>query len=242
MRVEANQGYVLHRRDYRETSLLLEVFSFAYGRVALVARGARRRRTPRFCPLQPFRPLQVGWVGRGDLVTLTSAEECGPGIQLMGRKLLSGMYLNELLMRLLLRHDPHPELFVAYGQTLGLLGQAAQEEPVLRLFEKRLLEELGYGLVLEREAETGALIQGDAVYYYQSGKGPVLAKPVSAPSVRIHGRTLTSLRESVLDEPLVLRELKVLMRFLLAPLIGERPLQIRQLFQEKRRDTGSATR
>jgi len=242
MRVEANRSYVLHRRDYRETSLLLEIFSHTYGRVALVARGARRRRTPRFCPLQPFRPVHVGWVGRGELGTLTCAEECGAGNHLLGRKLLSGLYLNELLMRLLARHDAHPELFGAYEQTLGLLGQATQEEPVLRFFEKRLLEELGYGLVLEREPETGASIRGDAVYYYQSGKGPVLAKPISAPSVRIHGRTLISLRESVLDEPLILRELKMLMRFLLAPLIGEKPLQVRRLFQEKRWDIDSAMR
>jgi len=242
MRVDADRSYVLHRRDYRETSLLLEIFSHTYGRVALVARGARRRRTPRFCPLQPFRPLHVGWVGRGDLGTLTSAEECGAGNHLLGRKLLSGLYLNELLMRLLARQDAHSELFGAYEQALGLLGQTSQEEPVLRLFEKRLLEELGYGLVLEREPETGALIRGDAVYYYQTGKGPVLVKPIAAPSVRIHGRTLISLRESVVDEPLILQELKVLMRFLLTPLVGERPLQVRRLFQEKRWDIGSAMR
>jgi DNA repair protein RecO (recombination protein O) len=137
-------------------------------------------------------------------------------------------------MRVLARHDAHPVLFRAYEQALGLLAQAIQEEPVLRLFEKRLLEELGYGPVLEREPETGALIRDDAVYYYQSGKGPVRAKPISAPSIRIHGRTLISLRESVVDEPLILQELKVLMRFLLAPLIGEKPLQVRRLFQEKR--------
>lgn len=239
MREEATRAYILHRRDYRETSLLLEVFSYSHGRVGLVAKGAKRRRGAGFRGLQPFRPLQLAWVGRGELGTLTLAEESGPAPNLLGRKLISGLYLNELLMRLLLRHDPHLQLFLAYAETLALLAKTQREEPVLRLFEKRLLEELGYGLALEREAETEASICSEEVYYYQNGKGALRAKPASAPSVRVHGRTLISLRESVLDESTVLQELKVLMRFLLAPLIGAKPLQVRKLFYEKRYGTAS---
>ena len=135
--------------------LLLEIFSEAHGRVGLVARGVRSAKSRQRGDLQPFRPLRLSWSGRGELGTLTGVEADGVAPPLQGPGLYSAFYVNELLVRLLARQDPHPPLYALYRDSLERLARCTDIEPVLRIFEKRLLEEIGYGLLLDCEVEHG---------------------------------------------------------------------------------------
>lgn len=230
MRVELHPAYILHQRPYRESSVLLEVFSVVHGRVGLVARGARGKGARWRGLLEAFRPLLLAWSGRGELGNLTAAEPDGSAARLQQRTLLSGFYLNELLLRLLHRHDPHPELFAAYREALGSLAAGEAEEPALRIFEKRLLESLGYALVLGHAADEPQPIEADADYYYQPERGACRRAPAGQAALRVRGRTLQALAAERLIEPEILREAKQLMRFVLAAHLGGQPLASRALF------------
>lgn len=230
MRAELHSAYVLHRRPYRETSRILELFSLCHGRMGVLAKGAMRPRSPWRGVLQPFGPLLVAFAGRGDLPTLTAAEADGPVAMLTGRRLPSALYLNELLVRMLPRQDPHPLLYAAYQAALDRLARGSEVEPTLRIFEKRLLQELGYGLCLGYDVEERAPLDPDRDYYYQYDKGPWRAAPAGIPTVRVKGRTLIGLEGEVLDDAELLRESKQLMRRVLALYLGDRPLQSRELF------------
>jgi DNA repair protein RecO (recombination protein O) len=153
-KVALEPAFILHHYPYRDSSLLLEVFARGYGRVGLVARGARSARARWRGQLENFRPLLLSWSLRGELGTLTGLELPAVTGVPAGRRLLSAYYLNELILRLLARHDPHPEVFDAYAEAIRDIDVA--EEPALRIFEKRLLQALGYGLLLGHEADTGA--------------------------------------------------------------------------------------
>ena len=170
-RVSLQPAWILHHYPYRDSSLLLEVFSREYGRIGLIARGARSAKGRWQNQLQMLRPLLLSWSMRGELGTLTGVDSRGGMDVFPGRQVLCACYLNELLMRLLTRHDPHPELFGAYEDALLMLGNA--EEPALRLFEKRLLQALGYGLLLDYEYESGDAVQAGSLYEYRLEKGPV---------------------------------------------------------------------
>ncbi len=224
--------YILHRQPYRETSLLLEAFSAEHGRVGLVARGVRRGKGATQGLLQPFVPLLLSWVGKGDLATLHGAEPRGAMLSLSGRALISAFYLNELLIRLLHRHDPHDELFAAYELALQRLAVLADRpEWALRLFEKSLLQELGYGLLLECEAESGEPIQPALRYCYHVQHGPLAADKTDE-GIVLHGATLLALADDAVLDERGLGEAKRLMRAALAPLLGTRPLRSRELFQQ----------
>ncbi len=233
-RVRLEEGWVLHRRPYRETSLLLEVLTAGHGRLALVARGARRPRSAWQGLLQPFRLLLLSWSLRGELGTLTGAEPAAPPLPLAGRALWCGLYLNELLVRLLHRHDPHPGLHRTYGEALRGLAVAGGErvrERVLRLFELQLLRELGYGLLLDRDAG-GAPLVPEGRYAYDPARGPLpLAPGEPAPrgSVPVSGALLLELQRGRVGDA-ALPAAKALLRAALGRCLGERPLRSRELF------------
>ncbi len=148
LRRDDQPAFVLHTYAYRETSLIVEAFTSEYGRVAMVARGAKRPRSELRGLLQGFQPLLLSWAGQQELKTLVKAEWRG-GLPLVGgAALLCGFYLNELLLKLLPREDPHPRLFASYESALGDLAAGAEQAPVLRRFELTLLTELGYALPL----------------------------------------------------------------------------------------------
>ena len=231
-RVSLQPAYLLHRKPYRDTSLLLEAITPEYGRIGLVAKGARRPRSRLPGLLQPFLPLLLSWSGRGELFTLTDAEGRGPLLMPPGRLSISGFYLNELLLRLLPRGDPHEELFLAYSETLGRLALDEEAEWGLRLFEKRLLEAMGYGLQLTHEAgEEGAAIRAGRHYCYHLEVGPVATTEQSG-GVVLSGRTLLALAaEQTAIGPEIRGEAKRLMRAALALYLGDRPLKSRELFR-----------
>ncbi len=237
-------AYVLHSTPYRDTSLLIEAFTPEFGRIGLVARGARAAKSRMRGLLQLFRPLLISWVGKGDLVTLVAAEEHGLAPVLGGPALLSGFYLNELLLRLLHRHDPHPALFHMYDAALhGLAAQAGGNPPdgdaylqrALRTFEKCLLQEIGYGLVLDHDVVTGSAIEADGKYRYHLEKGPIQlagSEIEKGAGIAIHGRSLIALAQNDLDDVTVLREAKRLLREALAVHLGSKPLRSRELYSE----------
>lgn len=233
MRAELRPAYILHRQPYRETSLLLEAFSLDVGRVGLVARGARSGKGAGRGLLQPFVPLLLSWSGRGELATLTGVEGRGGLPPLVGRALISAFYLNELLLRLLQRHDPHEELFHAYELALQRLAAVPQQpEWTLRLFEKALLQELGYGLLLEHEAHGDSAIQPERLYCYHVHEGPLAAQSAAQQGPLLHGATLLALAAEEGADERVLAEAKTLMRTMLAQHLGTRPLRSRELFRQ----------
>ena len=233
MRVLLQPAFVLHRRPYRDTSLLLEVFGQDHGRLGLVARGAAGSRSRLRGLLQPFAPLLLSWTGAGELATLAAAEDAGHPIPLPPNRVLAGLYVNELLLRLLPRLDPHLGLFAAYESRLAELAAADGEEPSLRRFEKRLLDELGYGLTLDCEAASGAPIVAEEQYCYVLDRGPLAASP-SEVGVPISGRGLLALHDGMLNDPAVLREVKRLTRAALAVQLRGRALKTRELYRVRR--------
>lgn len=238
-RVALQPAYVLHRRPYRDTSLLLELFTLDHGRVGMVARGVRKAKGSQQALLQPFVPLLVSWSSRGDLVTMTGVESRPAFPPLAGLGLICGFYLNELLLHLLHRHEPHEVLFAAYELALTrLAGGQENQEWSLRLFEKALLQELGYGLLLEHEAESGAAIRADRSYTYLHQYGPV-PDDSPHPGIRVHGATLIALEQEERYDAQVLHEAKRLMRHELQAHLGNRQLHSRELFRDTiaRRDS-----
>lgn len=237
MRTELHTAYVLHRRRYSETSLILECLSPDYGRVGVVARGAMRGRKRGGEAMQAFHKYKMSWSGRTELHTLTRLEPFEKALNLTGEHLFSGLYVNELIMRVTGRQDPNPALFGIYDTTLISLAQpAAAVEPILRRFEKGLLDACGYGLELATEAGGGAEIDPSRNYFYVFEQGPMRA-PEGGRGIAVSGKTLLALAGSREFRTPQLREAKKLMRFVLQHYIGDRPLASRALF---RNPTGAA--
>jgi DNA repair protein RecO (recombination protein O) len=219
MRVDQQPGYILHARPYRETSLLLDVFSRDHGRVGLVARGVRRERSrlPRGV-LQPLQPLLLDWVARGDLGTLIAAEIASAPFALAGDTLLSAMYVNELLLRLCARNDAHPLAFAAYAQCLDRLRSMEATGWTLRRFERELLADLGYALVLERDAE-GDPILPQCEYVYDPEAG-ARASQAATGLPRVSGGALLALGADVLPDAAQQIQLRRLMRSVIRHHLG----------------------
>jgi DNA repair protein RecO (recombination protein O) len=231
-RVHHRHAYLLHQRPYGDTSAIVEAFVREDGRVGLVAKGVRGGRSRRQGVLQPFGELLLSWTSRGELATLTEVEAAETPRMLTGTRLISGFYLNELLMRLLRRDDPHPELYDDYRRALLGLASTASERYVLRIFEKRLLEHLGYGLLLEHDA-SGAPVDPEAVYRYRPEEGPELtAQPGKS---TISGHALLALAQESSELATHERELRGLLREALAPHLGPQPLRSRDLYRQFRR-------
>ncbi len=230
---QSQAGYILHTRPYRETSMLVEVFSRDAGRVGLIAKGVRKSRKQNASLLQPFRPLLISWTGKGELPILTGVEQIESVPGLPGRAVLSGFYINELLLRLLHRHDPHPDLFDLYRQTLDNIHSDTSTEYTLRIFEKGLLNEIGYGVPLETEANSGEPVRSEAMYTYVVEHGPVNTDMNSDnTAMRYHGSSLLALNNNTLDDPVSLRESKILLRNILSDYLGDKPLNTRSLYMQ----------
>ena len=219
MRIEQQPAFVLHARAWRETSMLIEAFTRDHGRVGLVARGVRgaRSRFPR-ASLQPLQPLLLGWSARGELGTLTGAEQTGTRWILSGDALLAGIYVNELVLRLTSRNDAHGAAFAAYTECLGRLAEQPDIAWTLRRFERDFLADLGYALMLTRTAE-GAPIDAAAVYAYVADTGPVAWREGSG-LPRISGSALTMLDRDETPTASELAELRRLMRAVIRDLVG----------------------
>lgn len=231
-RQENQPAFVLHSYPFRETSLVLEVFSRQHGRVALVARGARRPRSALRGLLMGFQPLTLSWFGKHELRTLHSAEWQGGQPQLQGRALLCGFYLNELLLNLMVRDDPHEQLFDYYQHTLQRLAREEDHAATLRCFEKHMLHELGYALLLEHEAGSGRPIDPAAQYRYVIEHGAVADTPDAPDGMVVSGRTLHDMAADDYSDAVSAQQSKQLMRMLLNHHLAGKVLHTRELIKE----------
>lgn len=228
-RVSLQPAFILHGRDFSNTSRLLDVFSRDFGRVSLIAKGARTARSKLNGILQPFTSLVVSWSGKGEVQTLTDAETVNNSIVLSGNQVISAYYINELIQRLMTVHDPHPELFDMYCNTLALF-QKEDVEKVLRRFEKQLLTEIGYGLNLEAESRTGLPVSEQENYYYDIETGPVKVKnTTSIDEYIVSGKTLRDMSDDNYNCEKTRKEAKQLMRIILNHHLGDKPLKTRNL-------------
>jgi len=216
MRVDQQPAFVLHARAYRETSLLLECLTRDHGRIGLVARGVRtpRSRLPRAL-LQPLTPISIGWTGTGELATVTGVEARDDALVLTGESLLCGLYLNELVLRMTLRLDPHGGLFEAYAHTLERLAQGTSPAWTLRRFERDLLDHLGYGANLAVDALTGMPLDAALDYGYRHELGPVPWRN-AADGPRVSGAALLALAADTQPTDRDLAPLRRWMRALIA--------------------------
>jgi len=225
-RIELTPGYLLHHRPWRDTSRILEVYTREHGRMTLFARGVRGPTAKLAAVLQPFQPLLLSFSGRGEAPALTGAERAHECAALPAPCLLAAFYMNELLLKLTTRHDPLPELFDHYHATLGQLRGGAPLEPALRLFEKRLLEILGYGLDLTHE-QSGEPLKPHGCYHFRPGAGLNAADPGSPGALR--GESLLALAAGQLESAPVLEDARRVLKAALAGCLEGRPLATREV-------------
>lgn len=234
MKTERDEAYILHRRAFKESSVVMECFSRQGGWISLVGRGAKRARSRFDALLQPFILIEMEWGGRGDLKTLYKAESKMLLPILKQEKLIVGLYLNELLVRLLQRADPHPLLFDFYHTTLQkltLLSEDFEIQKALRQFEVQLLSELGYGLGFESDTK-GYPISLDLLYSYDPKIGIYeIAEGSIQEGCIVSGAALLALQQNDYPSEMVLREAKKLMRFILGCYLGNKPLETRKLYR-----------
>jgi DNA repair protein RecO (recombination protein O) len=237
-RVQLQPAFVLHQRPYRDTSRILELFTRDFGRVTVFARGSRatnKSGNTLNSVLQPFSRLLISWSGKGEAGQLTGAEFDGPMEPLPPDRLVSAFYLNELLLKLFARHDAHTDVFDLYAWTLEGLRSRPDPLPALRVFEKRLLEAIGYGLALERDARDGIAIDAQASYHYRLESGPVRAGDVAEGAMVFSGQTLMALAREELNDARTCAEARRLLRHALDRVLEGRELKSREVMLALRR-------
>jgi DNA repair protein RecO (recombination protein O) len=235
-RVQLEPGFLLHHYPWRDSSRILEVLTRGHGRVALFARAARRSGSGLPAALQPFGELLVSWSGRGEAVRMTAAERTASvPSTLAGERLMSGFYANELVIRLLPRNDPHPELYAAYATLLaGLADTHTPAARALRIFEKRLLGALGYGLNLDVEAGSGQPLDRSRSYRYRLDSGAEPLDGVAEGSLIFSGASLLALAHEELEDVRSLADARRLLRAALDQYLDGRELRTREVLREMR--------
>lgn len=226
--VHLQPAYLLHQRDYRNTSRIADFITKDFGRVSSVVKGVRRSSSKIRGVLQPFAPLKVSWTGRGSLVTLTGVETDDVPRSLGRLGLLCGFYVNELLLRLLPGHDPIEQVFKDYGACLSGLIPGGESRS-LRIFEKRLLGHLGYGLNLEMDVYSDEPVQPSEYYRFEPDVGPMCVQDRDEQTYS--GATLLSLASESLQDPKELREAKVLLGRALDQHLAGTPLKSRDVLR-----------
>ncbi len=224
--------YILHQHAYRDTSRIVEVFTHEQGRLALFARGANGSKSGLKSVLRPFQRLLVSWSGKGEACQLVSAEIDGAATAMPNDRLMSGFYLNELILKLTERCDPHPEIFAAYSACVQALAGGAGEEEHLRRFEKRLLDNLGYGLELSRTPD-GDPVAIEGYYRFQAQRGPQPCV-ADAPGA-VYGRSLADLEAEAFADARSLKDAKRVLRAALDACLDGRTLKSREVMLAMRR-------
>ncbi len=239
-KVDQQAGFILHRWPYSESSLMIEVFTREYGRLTLIAKGCRRKKSQSQGLFLPFIPLLVSWTGRGEIPILTGIEQTGFIPQLSGTGIGCGYYINELILKLLHRHDAHVVLFDKYHEQMLALIDQRDPVVVLRVFEKYLLREIGFGLILNHDVESGEAIRHDMNYRYFPEKGPVLVAREDRDA--ISGSTLIALdREQFLSREDQLQA-GMLTRYLIDLQLNGKSLRTRRVIREMKRYQQQSTK
>lgn len=226
--------FVLHRRPYSESSLILDVFSEEYGRLSIISKGARSKRSNLKGVLQAFTPLLMKWSGRGSMRTLRQAETISLAIPLTGINLYSALYINELVVRVIEQETPYPALFLDYLTALTELAQTKNPEPALRRFELALLSSLGYGVDFLHCAGSGEMVSPEMTYRYREQKG-FMASIRHDPLMSFKGDELIAISERRFITSEQLKAAKRFTRIALKPYLGGKPLKSRELFLPRTR-------
>lgn len=228
MRIAGQPAFVLHSYPYKETSLIVEIFSRDYGRVPVIAKGAKRPHSKLRGVLQSFQPLSAGWTGKSEVRTLTAAEWLGGLLPLEKAALLCGFYLNELLVKFMARDDPHPALFDHYVSTLNQLAHGEPAPIVLRQFELFLLKEIGVIGDLAICTDTKEKVVADRIYVVDPERGARAVHP-SDSLPWVSGKTLLDMERDDYSDSITQMQSKFLMRSLLAHHLGGASLNTRQI-------------
>ncbi|ORU92773.1 MAG: DNA repair protein RecO [Cycloclasticus sp. symbiont of Poecilosclerida sp. N] len=228
-KVHQQPGFILKSQAFKESSFIHQVFTQDYGLLSVISKGSRGKNSKHGSLLQAFRPLSISWVGKSELKTLTSVDETYHFKQLKGNALYCGLYVNELILNLIHKHDAHPRLFQVYMDVIGKLSVVKNVEPSLRQFEKCLFDEIGYGLSLQHEAESGKPIEPDAYYVYRMGLGAVAQEKTHHADVML-GSTLINLASNKLNDKTELAQAKRMMRRLIDAQLDGKILKSRGLF------------
>ncbi len=234
-------AYVIHRRAYSDTSLIVELLTPEQGRVSVLAKGVKRGKSQKALLLQPFRSLHVSWIGRGELPVLTVAEEAGRSVHLQGEALACGYYVNELVYHLVPKFEPAPELFTLYWPTIQGCCEPATRQADLRHFEVALLEHLGLAPTLDHDIVTGHATDANSTYYYRVPEGPVPANVANGNGIEISGASLLNIAVMDFSESVTRVEAKRLTRALLHYHLDGKELLSRALFKSFS-NLGSETR
>lgn len=229
MRVESVEGFVLHARDYRDTSQLVDIFTQDHGRVRLVARGSRSHKKNSF-RLSPFCQAQFSWTGRGELKTLTGFD-INTAYQLKGEHLICGFYINELLWHLLHPEDSHPELYQHYSESLAALNSEAELEPLLRGFELNLLEEVGYGISFDHDYDGNAI---EAALHYNLSSELGWQPTNNAESRSLTGTQITCIAQRDFSDGAVRSACKYINRAAIDEMLDGKKLNSRELITQTR--------
>jgi len=233
-RILQQPAFVLHHRPFRDSSQLLDIVTRDHGKVALVARGSRRSKSRLAGVLRPFLPLKISWVARSDLGTLTGAEAAGTPAGLHGDEMLSAYYVNELLLHFLHRHDPQPDIYSLYADTIATLAATMDIATCLRSFEIELLRLLGYGLSLEHESGADRPLRADRHYEYRMEQGAVPVSRSDGPMV-FSGGLLAAIDEQRFVDREVLAAANRLLREVIAHHLGGKELKSRKVLLELHR-------
>ena len=232
-RQDTEPAFVLHAYPYLETSLVVETFTRNFGRIPMIAKGAKRPRSALRGLLLAFQPLHLSWAGKSELRTLHKVEWQGGQPSLQGMALICGFYLNELLVRLLRREDPHEQLFEYYQETLIALSSQQDYTPILRHFEQRMLKELGYALTLSYDVTTNKPLNAQEKYCYEIERGPkILGVGDCSRGLQLSGRTLLDMETGDYSDSITRQQSKALMRYILNHYRGDQPLHTRQLLKD----------
>ena len=233
-RVNQQPVFILHSRPYTETSLIVEIFSPDYGRVGLLAKGARNPKNHKRGILQPFQPLLMNWVGKGELPILSSVEQGDHLFHFDYKSRVCGFYANELIYKLLQRRDPHPKLYEYFIKLMEHLNVCAfqnkERELSLRSFEKKLLIEIGYGLILDRDIEQQELIDPELFYHYIPERGPEVCQSNAQYSpLIVSGMVLHCIDRDHYPTEQLMQQAKQFMRQILQTLLNDKPVHSRRL-------------
>ncbi|MEM6817918.1 MAG: DNA repair protein RecO [Pseudomonadota bacterium] len=240
-RVRLDRAWVLHRRDFRDSSQIVECLTEHHGRVSLVAKGIKRPKHRHRGLLQPFSGLRLSWSSRGELGTLTDVEgDVANTVRLTGDALLAGFYVSELCLKLTHRHDPNPELFVLYGHVITKLASADPVDLTLRRFENHLLTDLGFGINWDMDIDSGRRVLAERMYEMIPDAGPREVSSELQGERTVAGHHLLRIAEDDWEN----RETRKIGRFILARALEQqlegKPLQTRRVLRELRHHTQSS--
>ena len=241
MRVLQQSGYILHHRPFRDTSQILDIVTRDHGKIAVVARGSRAKKSRLAGVLRPFLPLKVSWVSKSDLGTLTGAEAAGRPAGMSGDAVYSAYYVNELLLHFLHRYDPQPEIFKLYEEVIGALAATDNVAACLRSFELEFLSLLGYAVNLVNEFGSHENLHEDRYYQYRMEQGPVSIDRTDGELV-FKGSVLSGIAEQRFDDAAILRAANQLLRAIIGFHLGGKELKSRKVMMELHRGRIAATK